>query len=208
MQVEFFGANCLRIKVNNTVLVFDDNLESLGGKSITSANDVVCLTNAQLIPQPRTARIIFDTPGNYEISDILIDAVRVDSYNGGDYPYSTIYKIMCEDINLVIVGHIKPNLNDEQLEELGLVDVLFVPVGGNGYTLDAVAALKVTRSIDPKLVIPTHYEQKGLKFEVPQQSYEEFVKIIASETETIQGSLKLKKNDLGEQLAVKILQNI
>ncbi len=208
MQIDFFGANCLRIKANSTTLVFDDNLGSLGGKSITGAKDVVCLTNNQLVSRPESARIVFDTPGNYEISDILIDAVRVDSYGGGDYPYSTIYKVMCEDINLAIVGHIKPSLTDEQLEELGLVDVLFIPVGGNGYTLDAVGALRVTKSIDPKLVIPTHYQQKGLEFEVPQQSYEEFVKLIANEAEVVKGSFKLKKNDLGEQLAVKILQSI
>ena len=205
MQIDFFGANCLRFKSNGVTLVFDDNLGSLGGKSITSGSDIVCLTNNGLNADPTDARIVFDTPGNYEVSDILIDAVRADSFIGGDYPYATIYKVACEDINLAVVGHIQPKLTDEQLEELGLVDVLFVPVGGGGYTLDAIGALRVTKSIDPKLVIPTHYQQAGLKFEVPQQSYEEFVKIAACETAHVEGSLKLKKSDLSEQLNLKIL---
>lgn len=206
MQVDFYGANCLRIRVNNVNLVFDDNLESLGGKSVAGSGDVVCLTNSALVPAPSAAKIIFDTPGNYEVGDVLIDAFRFESFMGGDYPHSTVYKVMSGDLNLVVTGHIKPNLNEEQLEELGLVDALFVPVGNNGYTLDAIGALQVTKSIDPKLVIPTHYQQAGLQFEVPQQPFEEFVKMIASEAETIEGSFRLKKSILGEQMAVKILK--
>ena len=207
MQIDFLGANCLRLKSGGTTLVFDDNLASLGGQGVAGKNDIVCLTNDGLIAEPPAAKIVFNTPGSYEVSEILIDAVRADSFLGGDYPHATVYKVVCEDINLAVTGHIQPKLSDVQLEELGLVDVLFVPVGGNGYTLDATAALQLTKSIDPKLVIPTHYEQKGLKYEVPQQSCEEFIKLAACETSFVEGSLKLKRGDFGEQLSLKVFKN-
>ena len=47
--------------------------------------------------------------------------------------------------------------------------MLVVPVGGNGYTVDPVGALKLIKDIEPKLVIPTHYADKALKYPVPQQ---------------------------------------
>ena len=206
MQIDFFGANCLRLKSNGTTLVFDDNLASLGGKGVAGKDDVVCLTNDGLIPEPAAAKIVFNTPGSYEVSEILIDAVRADGFMGGDHPHATVYKVVCEDINLAVVGHVQPKLSDAQLEELGLVDVLFVPVGGNGYTLDAAGALQLTKSIDPKLAIPTHYEQKGLKYEVPQQSCEEFIKLAACETSFIESGLKLKKGDLGDQLSLRVFK--
>ena len=152
-------------------------------------------------------KIIIDTPGNYEVSDVLIDGIWAKSFMTGLEPaHATIYKIVSENISLAIVGHIQPDLSEEQLEELGIIDVLFVPVGGAGYTLDAIGALKIVKSIDPKLVIPTHFEQKGLKYEVPQATIEEFAKLIPGEAEHISGTFKLKKNDLAEQLALKILQ--
>lgn len=209
MQIDFFGANCLKIKTHNTTLVFDDNMQSLGAKSIATANDVVCLTNNKLIEQPQASRIIFEMPGSYEVSDILIDGIRAQAFmDTSERTDATIYKIMSEDFSLAVVGHINPALSEEQLEQLGLIDILFVPVGNGGYTLDATGALQVTKSINPKVVIPTHYQQAGLKFETPQQSYEEFVRLLAAEVETVEGSLKLKKNDLGEQLNLKIFKNL
>ena len=209
MQIDFFGANCFRLKTNNITLVFDDNLKALGGRQVVGRGDVVCLSNNQLIrfPVSTEAKIVFDTPGNYEVSDVLIDGIWAQSFMPDlEPPHATIYKVVSENITLAVVGHIQPGLSDEQLEALGLVDILFVPVGGGGYTLDAIGALQVTKSIDPKLVIPTHFQQSGLKYEVPQAGVEEFAKLVPGETERLSGSLRLKRSDLGEQLALKILQ--
>ena len=49
-----------------------------------------------------------------------------------------------------------------------MVDVMFVPVGGNGYTLDGVGALKLIKKVEPKLVVPTHYDDAMLQFPMPQ----------------------------------------
>ena len=211
MQIDFLGANCLKIKTNGITLVFDDNLLSLGGKAVTTAQDIVCITNPQLIEPPQLAQIVFDTPGSYEVSDVLIDGIRAQAFLSlsDETPSmsATIYKVVSENISLAIVGHIQPTLNEEQLAELDAVDILFIPVGGHGYTLDAQGAAQIVKSINPRLVIPTHFAQKGLKFEVPPAGFEEFAKIIApNETEIVEGSLKIKKSDLSsERLTLKVL---
>jgi L-ascorbate metabolism protein UlaG (beta-lactamase superfamily) len=105
-----------------------------------------------------------------------------------------------------VLGHIYPELSDDQLEAIGMVDVLFTPVGGHGYTLDAVGALRLTRVIDPKLVIPTHYEDKALKYEVPQTSLAQAVTELSMEPKEKLDKLKVKSTDLGEVTQLVVLQ--
>jgi L-ascorbate metabolism protein UlaG (beta-lactamase superfamily) len=83
-------------------------------------------------------------------------------------------------------------LNDEQLEALGVVDMVIVPVGGGGLTLDATSAASLVRQIDPKVVIPTHYADGALKYEMPQEPLETFVKELGSPVEAVGVKYKLK----------------
>jgi L-ascorbate metabolism protein UlaG (beta-lactamase superfamily) len=94
-----------------------------------------------------------------------------------------------------VLGHIHPELSDEQLERLGNIDVLLVPVGNAGYTMDAKSAAKIVKAIDPKIVVPTHYAEAGIKFEVDQSPVEEFFKEMGVEPEKVE-SLKLKFGQL------------
>lgn len=57
-----------------------------------------------------------------------------------------------------------------------MVDFLVIPVGGGGYTLDHTEASAVVRQIDPKAIIPVHYADPDVKYEVPQDNLEDFVK--------------------------------
>ncbi|MCA9331176.1 MBL fold metallo-hydrolase, partial [Candidatus Saccharibacteria bacterium] len=119
---------------------------------------------------------------------------------------ATMYKIEAEDVRAVVVGHVFPDLTDDELEALGTVDVLFVPVGGAGYTLDPVGALKVIKSIEPKIVIPTHYADSTLKYEVPQQTLDEALKALAMEPSERTAKLKLKQGSLPETMQLVVLE--
>ena len=96
---------------------------------------------------------------------------------------STIYSIKRGDIRLAIVGNIDAKLSDDQLESIGVVDILVLPVGGGGLTLDAMSAKAIVSSIDPKVVIPVHYADPKLKYEVPQEGVEAFIKELGAPVE-------------------------
>ena len=202
MQIDFFGANCLRLKTADTSLVFDDNLKALGGRGVVTAKDIVCLTDPTL-EKPASARMVFDMPGEYEVNKILITGVEVDGWQDAKI---TTYKVFAEGINYVVAGHIKAELSDEQLETLDAVDVLFVPVGGGESTLDAQGAVSLIKSLNPSLVIPTAYKQKGLEFTQEWADCDELIKRLALEPEYLKSGWRIKKGDLGEQLALKIFQ--
>jgi L-ascorbate metabolism protein UlaG (beta-lactamase superfamily) len=202
MEFQYYGANCIRINTKNAVFVVDDNLKELGGKSITKPENVALFTI-----QPNTnpeARLVIT---EYEVSEVSIFGIAARSHM--DEPgkkSATIYKLLYEDTRVCILGHVYPDLTEDQLEEIGIVDILITPVGGNGYTLDGVGALSLIKKIEPKLVIPTHYDDKDLKYEVLQQPLEEAIKALAMEVKEPIAKFKPKPADYGENIQLVILE--
>jgi L-ascorbate metabolism protein UlaG (beta-lactamase superfamily) len=204
MDLQFYGANCLSISHKGARIVIDDNLAELGAKSITKPDDVVLFTSH---PHELNARLIFDSPGEYEVSDISIIGIAAQAHV--DEPgklTATIFKLVFGEQSLLITGHIDPKLSDKQLEAIGHVDILAVPVGGNGYTTDPTGALQIIKAIEPKVVIPTHYADKALKFPVPQQELAQALKELAMEPKETVTKLRLKPNELTDITQLIILE--
>lgn len=208
MDIQYFGANCVRISTKKASIVVDDNLSELGQKPVTKSGDIALFTGAHGIPDNNVdTKIIIDKPGEYEVSDISIQGIAARSHMDEENAQSaTVFKIVDEDIKIVVVGHIHPDLSDEQLEAIGMVDVLVVPVGGNGYTLDGVGALKVVRKVDPKVVIPTHFDEKGFEYPVTQQPLEEAINALAMEPKETVSKFKVKPSELTDTTQLVILE--
>jgi L-ascorbate metabolism protein UlaG (beta-lactamase superfamily) len=103
-----------------------------------------------------------------------------------------MYKIIVEDTVYLFTGNVYPEFSDEQLESIGMVDVMVVPVGGNGYTLDASGALQLIKAVEPKVVIPTHYADPALKYPVEQQPLENVLKNLSMEVHNVSGKFRFK----------------
>lgn len=192
MDIEFKGANCLTITTRKTTLVIDPKLSLVGLKDITPKNAVVVATQPDLLVADDDA-VVVDRPGEYEVRDISIKGIAAERMIDHDKSQAaTIYRMAIGDTTFAILGHIASTLSEEQLEALGVIDVLVVPVGGSGYTLDAHQAVGVVRQIDPKVVIPTHYADKALKYEVPQMELEPFVKELSASNHEKMPKWKIK----------------
>lgn len=196
MDVQFYGANCLSLNLKSTRLVIDDNLASLGKKTIIKPGDVVLYTSSAPTVS-KEAKIVIDCPGEYEVADISIVGIPAKSHIDPSLE-TTMYKIATNDVDILITGHIDSHLSEKQLEAIGMCDVLIVPVGGNGYTLDAKGALYVIKEIEPKLVIPTHYSTDGLTYEVPQASLVDALKELGMEPRDTTQKLRLKSSELSD----------
>lgn len=205
MDLQFHGANCITISSKKARLVIDDNLAELGAKSVTKEGDIVLFTGTH--GEPAGAKLLIDQPGEYEASGASIYGIAAQgNLDTDDQKTKTIYKVAIENLNILIVGHILPELSDAQLEAIGMVDVMFVPIGGYGFTMDGVGALKLVKKIEPKLIIPTYYEDASLKFEVPALSLEEGLKALAMEPKETVQRLRLKPGDLGESTQLIVLE--
>lgn len=198
MDIQFHGANCITIQTKKARIVVDDNLVDLGAKAVTKNDDIALFTGAHGEPKA-DAKLVIDQPGEYEVSEVSVYGVGLRSHmDEAGKTNTTAYKLISGDIRLVITGHVYPELTDRQLESFGTVDVLVVPVGGNGFTTDGVGALKLIKKIEPKMVIVTHYDDSALKFEVPQQTLEQAITGLAMEVKETVDKLKLKHSDLVE----------
>ncbi len=206
MEIQYYGGNCVRLSTKKANIIVDDNLAELGLRSVTKSDDVAIYTGVHSDPVA-DVRIIIDQPGEYEVGNISIQGVGARAHVDEAGLASTIYKIVGDDIRVAIVGHVYPELSDVQLENLGMIDVLIIPVGGSGYTLDGVGALKLIRKIEPKIIIPTHYADKALKYEVPQASLTDALKELSMEPKDTVEKLKLKSGELlGESNQLIILE--
>lgn len=206
MEIQFYGANCVRLMTKKASITIDDNLAEVGLNAVVKAGDIAVFTGP--VSQTKTEpKVTINQPGEYEVSDTSIQGIATRAHM--DEPgkqTATIFKIIGEDIRVAIIGHVYPELDDAQLEALGTIDVMIVPVGGNGYTLDSLGALKLIKKIEPKIIIPTHYDDKAVKYEVPQQPLDEALKGLAMEpTETIP-KLKLKAADIAETTQLIVLE--
>jgi L-ascorbate metabolism protein UlaG (beta-lactamase superfamily) len=195
MDIQYYGANCLVFTNKNFRLVIDDNLSELGLKPIIKKDDIVVFTGShkELNVEPK---LLIDQPGEYEVSGLSITGIAARSHMDEPDAHSvTMYKIVFAETSYLITDHIYPDLDDDQLETIGTVDVMFVPVGGNGYTLDATGALQLIKKIEPKLVIPTHYAEDDIHYPVVQQSLEQALKNLGMEPKETITKLHLKPGE-------------
>lgn len=207
MDIQFFGANCVVLTNRQARFVCDDNLTELGAKSVAKEGDVALFTQAHA-RSTKVPKIIIEQPGEYEIQNVSVYGIAARSHMDEEgMRTATMYKIMADDISILITGHIYPVLNDKQLEAIGMIDVMIVPVGGAGYTLDAAGALGLIKEIEPKIVIPTHYADQTLNYPVPQAALEDALKILAIEPKETVSKLRIKPADLTDATQLVVLEN-
>lgn len=201
MDISYHGANAITISTKQGTLAIDTGLADLGLKDVTPKEATYIVTQPTF--KPKTAEgMVVDGPGEYEIKDISISGVAAARHiDHDDSLQATMYRVTAGDVRIAIVGHVNSPLSEEQLEELGVVDIAVVPVGGSGYTLNAHQAVAVVKQLDPKVVIPTHYDDKAIKYEVPQMELEPFIKEMSAGHE-VTPKLKIKNGALPETLTV------
>lgn len=203
MDIEYKGGNCVIISTKQARVVIDPKLSMFGLKDMASKDDFVVATQPDFAVT--TNEVAVDQPGEYEVKGIAIMGVSAQRHIDTSGKLATMYRISTSDFAIAVVGHVATPLSEDQLEALGVVDVAIIPVGGSGYTLDAHQAVAVVRQLGPKIVIPVHYADKAITYEVPQMELEPFIKELGVPVEQMT-KLKLKAGTLPETLTAYELQ--
>jgi L-ascorbate metabolism protein UlaG (beta-lactamase superfamily) len=206
MDMQFYGANCIVFSNKNNRVVIDDTLTTLGAKSVSKDGDI-CLFTGEHQPVTSKPKVVLDMPGEYEVSNVSIFGLQARAHMDEEGKKSaTIFKITWGETKVLVTGHIFPKLSEADLEAIGIIDVMFVPVGGNGYTLDAVGAMQIIKQVEPKLVIPTHYNDQHLKFEVPQQELEDALKTLGMEPKETTAKFQFKPSEVTDTTQLVVLE--
>ncbi len=205
MDIEYKGGNCVVISSKKAVLSIDPKLSSIGLKDIAPKDAVVIATQPDFTVESDV--LVIDQPGEYEIRDISVKGVPAQRMLDAEGELSaTMYRVVIDGVRIAVLGHVFAPLSDATLEMLGVIDVVIIPVGGNGYTMDGHQAVGVVRQIDPRVVIPTHYADASAKYEVPQEDLEPFTKELSAPQHEVLAKWKVKNGVLPETLTLIELQ--
>lgn len=203
MEIQYYGSNCVKITTKKSHIVIDPRSELASISPDIKKATQILVTQTAYAPE-KTEVFIADSPGEYEFEDCSIKGIATQAFQGASGDKSaTIYRVSSADVTVLITGNINEKLTEDQLESIGLVDIVVVPVGGNGYSLDATGAATVVRAIEPKLVIPVFYEEDKVKYEVAPASLELFTKELGAPVE--ESTDKYKAKQLPERTTVQPL---
>lgn len=205
MDIQYYGANCIRITTKKANIIIDGIFEG-SSKSLIKAGDIALFTNNNQSKIEDEVKLVIDQPGEYEVGDTSILGIPARSYGAEQKTHgNTIFKIESEDVKLAVIGNIDPQLTDTQLELLGEVNVVVIPVGNKDITLSGSDALSLIKNIEPYIVIPTHYADQKTKYEKPQATLQEALKELAMEVSETVAKIKLKSNNFSEGDSVKLV---
>lgn len=197
MDITYLGAGSVKLSGKNLNVVSDP----IGPVKA----DVALLTGpaSEATGVPAGAMTI-DRPGEYEVKGAMISGVPARLHIDEAGNRSTAYSVLIDGVNVVIAGNIAGKLDQDEVEALGSVDVLVVPVGGNGLTLDAEGAAAVVAQLEPGYVVPVHYDDGVTKYEVPQAGLDKFLKEMGASPEP-ESKLRVNMKEAPAETQVVVL---
>jgi L-ascorbate metabolism protein UlaG (beta-lactamase superfamily) len=216
-DVQYLGHACFRLRGREgTVLCdpFDRSVGDIGRPTahiVTISHDHPDHSNVASVRPVRERVFPIQGPGEYEVSGVLITGVRTghDKKKGADLGYNTVYVIHLDDVVFCHLGDLGHELTQSQLEEIGNVDVLFVPVGG-GETINPAEAASVISQIEPRLVIPMHYAASQIGLELQLAPIDKFLHEMGIKELIPEDRLNITPANLppeGEQTKVVVLRS-
>ncbi len=145
--------------------------------------------------------IVISGPGEYEAKNVFIKGFASKSNygltgQGGKDKINTIYSVTLENINICFLGALSDiNLSSDVKESLGDVDILFLPIGGEG-VIDSAQAEKLSVEIEPKIIIPMHYGLSGQGEVGAKDALKKYLKEAGEESVKPTDKLTIKRKDL------------
>jgi L-ascorbate metabolism protein UlaG (beta-lactamase superfamily) len=197
MQIQYFGLSSFKITTKEATTITDPFHKDSGLTPPRGAADVLILAERDKSLYSAVSGIsgdpfLIDTPGEYDVKGVTVTGIPLKQEEG----HVSVFLIESEDIRILNLTHIKDwNMKEDEIEELGEIDVLILPVGGNT-VLSASAAAKVVNEVEPKIVIPSHYKTNDLILDL--DPLEKFIKEMGGKSEPME-KLTIKKKDLTEE---------
>src|SRR5512136_1510057 len=210
MEITWYGHSCFRLTERAMATVVTDpfDAETVGYEPIKLKADIV--TSSHDAPGHNCLNAVkgyshaITGPGEFEIGGVFITGVQMDGQGKKqtDTPSNTLYVFDYMGITVAHLGDLHSVPPQNEIEALGTVHIVLVPVGG-GSGLNAAKAAEIVSLLEPNIVIPMHYQTPAVK--VPLDRLDKFLKEMGlHEAETLP-SMKVTKSNLPEETKVIVL---
>lgn len=200
MRIKWLGHSCFKIASEKGIRVvtdpFDDNV---GYKLPAVETDIITLSHGHydhnFIDCVKGNFEVVSKVGNFYVKDIAITGVHTyhDEEQGAKRGSNIVYVFDIDGIKVCHMGDIGHVLSPSQVQMIGAVDVLMIPVGGI-YTVNWEGAIEIVNQLNPSVIIPMHYKTKVLKFnlEPADEFINKFENVVRAQSQIIE----IKKDDL------------
>lgn len=211
MIITYHGADFFKVSFGDTTIAVNPISKDSKLKSTKFGSDITLVSlnspdhnGLDVTSRGEKESFAITGPGEYEVSGVFIKGFISNSVYGGVERFNTIYTVNLEGMNLCFLGALSDEkLNAETKEAIDGIDVLFVPIGGEG-VLDPAVAHKLAVQFSPKIIIPSHFAEVGDK-----NSLKVFLKEAGEESVKPIDKLTIKKKDLeGKEGDVVVLEAI
>jgi L-ascorbate metabolism protein UlaG (beta-lactamase superfamily) len=211
MEITWYGHSCFRFSERNMASVVTDpfDTEAIGYSPLKLKADIVTISHDAAghnhVDAVKGTSHILTGPGEYEVGGVFITGVQTDGHgvktNG--HPRNTLYVIDYDGLTVAHLGDLKQVPSQTEVEALGSVNVVLIPVGGGG-GLNAAKAAEAVSLLEPNIVIPMHFSLPESKVQL--DPLDKFLKEMGLGSVESQPSLKLNRIGLPDETHVMVLE--
>ena len=207
MEIVWLGHSCFRIRGKVATIITDPFDKTLGYPMKKPTAHIITVSHEHpqhsytgaVAGDPRVVR----RPGEYEIANVFINGIATfhDANRGEERGKNTVYRIQIEEVRICHLGDLGHVPTAEQVEQIGDVDILMVPVGG-GTTIGATQAVETISLFQPRVAIPMHFKTDVVKMELAP--VEPFLKEMGVKEVVSQPKLNISKSSLPMETSVVV----
>jgi L-ascorbate metabolism protein UlaG (beta-lactamase superfamily) len=213
MEITWYGHSCFRINERGMAAVVTDPYDPevtgyapqrLRADVVTISCDKPAHNHLKAI---RGKAFEITGPGEYEVGGVFVTGLRINGSKrrkSDEEVRNTVYVIDYDGLTVAHLGELNSVPNQTEVEGMGEVHVVLVPVGGKT-SLNAAKAAEVISLLEPRIVIPMHYGTKESAMKLDPLS--KFLKEMGLNQVETEETIKISSaNALPEETRVMVLE--
>lgn len=211
MEITWYGLSCFRLAERGLASIVTDPYDHKvsGYEPLKLKADIVTISHDDpgynFEAGVRGKSHVITGPGEYEIGGVFITGVQTNgAKRAADEPRNTLYVFDFDGLTVAHLGDLRRVPSQTEIEALGNVQIVLVPVGGTS-SFSAGKAVEVVSMLEPGIVIPMQYNIPGSTLKLSPVS--KFLKEMGISSVETQPSLKITANNLPEETRVVLLNH-
>jgi len=203
LQIRWHGHACFEVTNDLTLVTDPHDGKSIGISEPSVKGDIILVShdhydhNSVKSVEKDGSKVVLD---GRKRNILNVEIKGVDSFHdecsGKKRGNNIIYKFKIDDISFCHLGDLGHDLDDKSVEEIGYVDILFIPIGGT-FTIDADGAWGIIKKIKPKIIVPMHYKIGGLS--LPITGIDPFLEKNKHKVLRVGNEIDIEKEDLPKE---------
>jgi len=203
LKIRWHGHSCFEITNDVTIVTDPHDGRSIGIPTPNVTADIILVShnhydhNSIKTVEKENSKVITDerkrSIGNIQITGI---PAYHDTAHGERRGNMILFKFTYDDMTFCHLGDLGHELDEKTIQQIGKIDILFIPIGGN-YTIDAEQAWRVIQAIKPRIAIPMHYRIEGLS--IPIAGIESFLEKNRYKILKVGNEIDIEKDELPKE---------